>query len=53
MFVEAALGLGWEPDVKQRYLKQLAEYDFYFTHILCEHLQRKIFIFLFYSINQS
>lgn len=35
MFVEAALGLGWEPEVKQRYLKQFAEYvlhSFYFFH---------------------
>lgn len=26
MFVEAALGLGWEPEVKQRYLKQFIQY---------------------------
>lgn len=25
MFVEAALGFGWDPEVKQRYLKQFAE----------------------------
>lgn len=26
MFLEAALGLEWDPEVKQRYLKQLFEY---------------------------
>lgn len=27
MFVEAALGLDWEPEIKHRYLKQFKEYE--------------------------